>query len=63
MSINYTQLLDAEFGQVDKKPSTTRSKNTDKLYKKFNPQQGIGKSTKGLTHIPDDIKNMSVWDD
>ncbi len=63
MSINYTELLDAEFGQVDKKSSNISSNKKDKLYKKFNPHRGIGKSTKGLTHIPDDIKNMSVWDD
>lgn len=63
MPINYTKLLDAEFGQVDKNYSTTRSKNTDKLYKKFNPNKGIGKSNKGLRNIPEDIKNMSVWDD
>ena len=34
----------------------------EKQYRKANKDKGIGKSTKGLTKVPKELRDMSVWD-
>ena len=34
----------------------------EKQYRAANKDKGIGKSTKGLTKVPKELRDMSVWD-
>lgn len=61
--LNYNQLLAREVNIANSKSKVVDYHRQLNQYRANTPTKGIGKSRRGLTHIPDDIKNMSVWDD
>lgn len=58
----YNQQIKKEIRE-DKDKAFNRIINKGRFYKRSNPDKQLGKSSKGLRVIPQELLEMSVWDD